>query len=106
MVHVADVGAAVTFYETLGAGIVHGSRGDDWVQLRLANAELGLLAHPPSPEQDEGIVELNFQTTIPLAELERRLRVAGAPITRPAVDEALQSPTPPHHPRRPADQNR
>jgi len=52
-------------------------------------AELGLLAHPPNPEQNEGTVELNFQATIPLDRLQERLLAAGAPITRPAADEAF-----------------
>lgn len=89
MVHVADMAAAVAFYETLGAQIVHGSRDGDWVLLRLAGAQLGLLAHPPNPEQNEGTVELNFQSTVPLDQLEERLRAAGAPITRPVSDEAF-----------------
>ena len=89
MVHVVDMASAVAFYETLGAEIVHGSRDGDWVLLRLAGAELGLLAHPPNPEQNEGTVELNFQATIPLDGLQERLLAAGAPITRQAADEAF-----------------
>ena len=49
----------------------------------MAGGEIGLLAHPPNPEQNEGTVELSFQATVPLDQLEERLRAAGAPITQP-----------------------
>ena len=62
MVHVEDMAASVAFYERLGATVVHGSRDGDWALLELGGSRLGLLAHPPNPEQDEGTVELNFQT--------------------------------------------
>jgi Glyoxalase/Bleomycin resistance protein/Dioxygenase superfamily len=89
MVHVADMAAAVAFYESLGGRIVHGSRDGDRVLMAVAGAQLGLLAHPPNPEQNEGVVELNFQATVPLERWEERLRAAGAPITRPTSDEAF-----------------
>ena len=77
MVHVQDMAASVAFYEQLGAHVVHGSRDGDWVLLGLAGAQIGLLAHPPNPEQNEGTVELNFEATEPLEQLEDRLRAAG-----------------------------
>jgi predicted enzyme related to lactoylglutathione lyase len=83
MVHVTDMPAAVAFYEKLGAEVVHGSRDGDWVLLRVAGGEIGLLAHPPNPEQNEGTVELSFQATAPLDLIEERLRAAGAPLTQP-----------------------
>jgi predicted enzyme related to lactoylglutathione lyase len=83
MVHVTDMPAAVAFYEKLGAEVVHGSRDGDWVLLRVAGGEIGLLAHPPNPEQNEGTVELSFQATAPLDQIEERLRAAGAPLTQP-----------------------
>ena len=83
MVHVTDMAAAVSFYETLGAQVVQGSKDGDWVLLRVAGGEIGLLAHPPNPEQNEGTVELSFQATVPLDQVEERLRAAGAPITQP-----------------------
>jgi catechol 2,3-dioxygenase-like lactoylglutathione lyase family enzyme len=89
MVHVAEMPAAVAFYERLGAEVVHGSRDGDWVLLRLAGAEIGLLAHPPNPEQGEGTVELNFEYAGSLAEYEERLREAGVEITRPTTDEGF-----------------
>ncbi len=89
MVHVEDMAASVAFYEHLGAQVVHGSRGGDWVLLRLAGAQIGLLAHPPNPDQNEGTVELNFQATEPLDQLEDRLRSAGVTITRPTTDEGF-----------------
>ena len=87
MVHVTDMAAAVSFYETLGAQVVQGSKDGDWVLLRAAGGEIGLLAHPPNPEQNEGTVELSFQATVPLDQVEERLRAAGAPITQPPLQE-------------------
>lgn len=89
MVHVEDMAAAVAFYEQLGATVVHGSRDGDWVLLAIGEARLGLLAHPPNPEQDEGTVELNFDAAEPLEELEERLRSAGVTIARPTSDEGF-----------------
>jgi catechol 2,3-dioxygenase-like lactoylglutathione lyase family enzyme len=89
MVHVRDMPAAVAFYEALGARVVHGSRDGDWVLLALGGAEIGLLAHPPNPEQGEGTVELNFAYEGPLDELERRLGAAGVTIARPTSDEGF-----------------
>jgi catechol 2,3-dioxygenase-like lactoylglutathione lyase family enzyme len=89
MVHVQDMPAAVAFYEALGADVVHGSRDGDWVLLALGGAEIGLLAHPPNPEQGEGTVELNFAYEGRLDELERRLGDAGVTIARPTSDEGF-----------------
>ena len=62
MVHVEDMAASIAFFERLGALVVHGSRDGDWALLEIGGTQLGLLAHPPNPDQDEGTVELNFQT--------------------------------------------
>jgi catechol 2,3-dioxygenase-like lactoylglutathione lyase family enzyme len=80
MVHVDDMPAAVSFYERLGAEVVHGSGSDDWVLLQLGTTQLGLLARPPRIEDGECTVELNFAAAAPLDDLERRLRDAGVPI--------------------------
>ena len=61
MVHVQQMEPAVAFYEALGATVLHGSRDGDFVMLRIGDSQLGLLAHPPNPEQNEGAVELNFR---------------------------------------------
>lgn len=89
MVHVEDMAASVAFYEALGGQVVHGSRDGDWVLLRLGGAEVGLLAHPPNPEQGEGTVELNLVSAGPLEELEERVRAAGVVVVRPTGDEAF-----------------
>jgi len=89
MVHVEDMAASVAFYEHLGAQIAHGSRDGDWVLLRLAGGQIGLLAHPPNPDQNEGTVELNFEATEPLEQLEDRLRGTGVTIARPTNDEGF-----------------
>lgn len=86
MVHVQHMSAAVSFYETLGAEVLHGSRDGDFVMLKVGAAQLSLLAHPPNPAQHEGQVELNFQTTTSLIELETRLRDAGTNIVQPTTD--------------------
>jgi len=89
MVHVEHMGAAVGFYEALGATVLHGSRDGDFVMLRIGGAQLGLLAHPPNPEQHEGLVELNFETSGSLEGLEQRLRESGVDVTQSATDEAF-----------------
>ena len=89
MVHVEDMAASVAFYEALGGQVVHGSRDGDRVLLRLGGAEIGLLAHPPNPEQGEGAVELNLVSAGPLEELEERVRASGVEVVRPAGDEAF-----------------
>ena len=89
MVHVEDMAASVAFYEQLGASVLHGSRDGDWVLLNLGDARIGLLAHPPNPEQNEGTVELNFEATEPLEQLEARMRAAGVTIARPTSDEGF-----------------
>ncbi len=89
MVHVEDMGKALDFYSKLGASVVHGSRDGDWALLRIGSTELGLLAHPPNPEQNEGKVELNFEYSDSLEELEQTLRKAGVTIARPTGDEGF-----------------
>jgi catechol 2,3-dioxygenase-like lactoylglutathione lyase family enzyme len=89
MVHVERMEDSVGFFEALGAELVSGSRDGDWAELTLGGAGIGLLAHPPNPEQDEGTVELNFATDAPLAEVEGSLRAAGVAIVQGASDEAF-----------------
>ncbi len=61
MVHVEDMASSVAFYEALGAELLHGSRDGDFAMLRVRSTELALLAHPPNPEQNEGLLELSFR---------------------------------------------
>ncbi len=89
MVHVDNMSKAVDFYSKLGATVLHGSRDGDWALLRIGNTELGLLAHPANPEQNEGKVELNFEYSDSLEELEKRLRKDGVTIARPTGDEGF-----------------
>lgn len=91
MVHVENMAEAVDFFLALGAKIISGSRDGDWTQLALGGAEIGLLAHPPNPEQNEGKVELNFESSEPLDQLQERLEKAGVTIARGAADEAFGS---------------
>jgi catechol 2,3-dioxygenase-like lactoylglutathione lyase family enzyme len=80
MVHVTDMAASVALYEALGASVLHGSREGDFTMLQLGGARFSLLAHPPNPDQDEGLVELNFESTVPLEQVAERLREAGADV--------------------------
>lgn len=89
MVHVEDMARALDFYTALGAKLLHGSRDGDFALIRFQGAELSLLAHPPNPEQNEGRVELNFESTQPLEEVEARLRKAGVTIAQPTSDEGF-----------------
>ena len=89
MLHVEDMGKALDFYGKLGATVLNGSRDGDWALLRFGDTELGLLAHPANPEQNEGKVELNFEYSAPMEELEKRLREAGVTIVRPVGDEGF-----------------
>ncbi|MDQ6908263.1 MAG: VOC family protein [Chloroflexota bacterium] len=87
MLHVDDMGTALDFYGKLGATVLNGSRDGDWALLRFGDTELGLLAHPANPEQNEGKVELNFEYSGSMEDLEKRLREAGVTIVRPVGDE-------------------
>ncbi len=89
MVHVQQMDVAVAFYEALGATVAHGSRDGDFVMMQIGPARLALLAHPPNPEQNEGLVELNFETGEPLDAVEQRLRAAGVAIVQPVIDEGF-----------------
>ncbi len=89
MVHVEDMAASVVFYEALGARVEHGSRDGDFVMMQIGSSRFGLLAHPPNPEQNEGQVEMNFETTEALATVERRLRAANVTIAAPATAEGF-----------------
>ncbi len=89
MVHVEDMSKALDFYTKLGATVLHGSRDGDWALLRIGNTELGLLAHPANPEQNEGKVELNFEYSDSLEDFEKQLREAGVTVVRPTGDEGF-----------------
>lgn len=89
MIHVEDMAVAVDFYEALGARVEHGSRDGDFVMLRIGPSRFSLLAHPPNPEQNEGQVELNFETTEELQKVEARLRAANVTIAQPTTDEGF-----------------
>jgi catechol 2,3-dioxygenase-like lactoylglutathione lyase family enzyme len=80
MVHVDDMAATLSFYAGLGAEIVHGDRDSDWVLLQLGTTQIGLLARPPDPARGECTVELNFAASMPLDELEEKLRRDGVTI--------------------------
>lgn len=89
MLHVDDMAKALDFYTKLGAIVLNTSRDGDWALLRFGTTELGLLARPANPEQEESKVELNFDCSAPLEDLEKGLRTAGVTIVRPTGDEGF-----------------
>lgn len=72
----------------MGGSVLHGSRDGDVVMMQVGGAQPALLAHPPNPEQGEGLVEL-FETAEPLEELEQRLAAAQVTIAQPTTDEGF-----------------
>jgi catechol 2,3-dioxygenase-like lactoylglutathione lyase family enzyme len=81
MIHVADLGASITFYEQLGGEIIHGGRDTDWVLMQLGTVQIALVAH-----RGEAAVELTFGTSMPLEDLEQRLHRAGFPVDQTTTD--------------------
>jgi hypothetical protein len=86
MVHVKDMAGTLALLEVLGGSLQQGSRDGDWVQVSIGGAEVGLLKHSPNPEQGEGDVELNFQSTVPLEQVEQAARSAGVEVAAPTSD--------------------
>ena len=91
IIHVDDMAASIRFYEALGGVVIAGSRDGDWTQIALGGAEIGLLAHPTNPEQNEGKVEICFESEEPLDVWQTRLEKVGVKIARGAADEAFGS---------------
>lgn len=87
MVHVDDLAGTLAVLErVLGATVHAGSADGDWIQLSVGGAQVGLLAHPPNPEQNEGTVELNFASAGPLEPIERRATAAGVDVAAPVAE--------------------
>lgn len=89
MVHVADMPAAVAFYEALGGALVHGDRDGEWVLMQVGTAQVGLVVRPPDPARGESTVELNFSAAMPLDRLEQLLRERGVTVVEVAADAEL-----------------
>ena len=89
MVHVADLTGTVHLLEALGGEGAQGSRDGDWVQVAIGGAGVGLLAHPPNPEQGKGPVKLNFEARTRLELIEREARDAGVTIARATSAEGF-----------------
>ncbi len=66
--------------------MLHGSRDGDFAMLQLGDAQLSLLAHPPNPEQNEGTVESNFETSGPLERVEESLMLGEQKAEVPILD--------------------
>jgi catechol 2,3-dioxygenase-like lactoylglutathione lyase family enzyme len=88
MIHVEDLPASVRFYEALGARMLRGNEDGDFALLDLGGAQLSLLAHPPNPEQDEGVVELDFETD-DLDAVHDELREVGVEIVSPPTTQGF-----------------
>ncbi|WP_305789489.1 VOC family protein [Symbioplanes lichenis] len=89
MVHVADMAAAVAFYEAFGGELVHGDRDGEWVLMQVGTAQIGLVVRPPDPTRGESTVELNFSATMPLDRLERMLRERNVTVVETKTDPDL-----------------
>ncbi|WP_306207006.1 hypothetical protein [Actinoplanes sp. RD1] len=89
MVHVAEMAAAVAFYEAFGGELVHGDRDGEWVLMQVGTAQIGLVVRPPDPTRGESTVELNFSATMPLDRLERMLRERNVTIVETKTDPDL-----------------
>lgn len=89
MIHVADLGKSIDFFECLGGEVVFGSRDGDWAQLRFGASCLSLLAHPPSPDNPES-VELQLTSGTPLDDVEKQVgSINRAYVARGTGDEAF-----------------
>ncbi len=90
MLHVADVGAHVAFFERLGGQLVYGSRDGDWALVRFGATELALLAHPANPDENAGNpLELQLASRAPLEDVLARLPAGGAWVARGIADEGF-----------------
>ena len=89
LVHVTDVAGTVRLLEVLGGQVVQDSRAGDWVQVAVGGAEVGLLAHPPNPDQGDDLVELAFASRGPVTDLESRARSGGVEVSGPSADQGF-----------------
>jgi catechol 2,3-dioxygenase-like lactoylglutathione lyase family enzyme len=80
MLHVTDLAASIAFYQQLGGEVIHGGDGSDWVLMQLGTVQIGLLVRPPDRARGEDTLELTFDASMPLAELESHLHRAGIPV--------------------------
>ncbi|MBM2621236.1 VOC family protein [Actinoplanes sp. LDG1-06] len=80
MLHVDDLAASIAFYRLLGGEIIHGGEESDWVLMQLGTVQIGLLVRPPDRDRGEDTVELTFDASMPLSELESHLHRAGFPV--------------------------
>jgi hypothetical protein len=84
IVSVTDMSASVTFFEQLGAEVIHGRPGSDYVLMQVGLIQVGLVCEHSVAAQTA--VELNFATTYPLAELEQHLRSQDVPVAERVHD--------------------
>ncbi|GAA0540452.1 hypothetical protein GCM10010172_22140 [Paractinoplanes ferrugineus] len=89
LVHVGDMGSSLTFYERLGAEIIHGGRDSEWVLLQLGTVQIGLRARPADETRGETPIELHFGAEGPLEQWERRLHRSGIPVIEVSADQDL-----------------
>jgi len=92
IVQVADVAAAIVFYEHLGAEVIHGGPDTGYVLMQLGTVQIGLVARAANAEKGagrdayQGAVQLDFSAAQPLHDLERHLRECGVTIARSVHD--------------------
>ncbi|MBL7255108.1 VOC family protein [Paractinoplanes lichenicola] len=80
MLHVDDLAASIAFYRLLGGEVIHGGDDSDWVLMQLGTIQIGLIPRPPDRDRGEDTIELTFDASMPLPELESHLHRAGFPI--------------------------
>jgi hypothetical protein len=98
LIHVKEMGPAITFYEGLGGTVLRGSRDGDRALTQIADSQISPLAHPPNPDQDEGTVELNLEARAPLEQIIEHLQAIelhpNAPIAAQDFGRQLQISAP------------
>ncbi|MFC7527719.1 VOC family protein [Actinoplanes sp. GCM10030250] len=94
LIHVADMAAAIHFFEQLGGALIHGDQDCGWVLMQLGTTQLALTRD----EQSRPGVELCFGSVLPLDEMQERLNAAGLTVTELSTDrdfgEQLEVRTP------------
>lgn len=87
LIHTENLNKSVEFFKKLGFEMLYQSRDGDWGQMKLNDCEIGLLAHPPSDDDER--IELTFMSETPLTELEKVLQNSGVKILMSASDEGF-----------------
>jgi hypothetical protein len=96
MVHVEDMAAAISFYETLGATVIHGSRDGDWALLVWASPSSLCWPTRPIPNRTRERSSSTSRQPSPLtsSRIDYEQRVSLLRVPRPTKDSAANSNSP------------